>query len=609
MQSASDLLVPYRLRTVRIGIAITWLTLGALLALPFLPGHSRIVLPWYAVVLAGGAIGAIVVMALPWRRLFDAGLGVRFMYAWSCADIVLVSIGVASSGGGHSDVFLVYTLTTVFFCASYPMKGQLGLLLFTFASYATAIGFTGWHVTPEAMFIRVSGLALLTMLASFLARELTRQMEAHSEARERSERWASLLAGVAAAVRSMTLVPDRILEVAMDTAIAFGFESAAICRLSEDEHHYEILLKHGMPEEYGSTPYRSDQGVTGLVRRTGATAVIDDYAAWTGGIRIAREEGLKAVVGAPIRNVDGIGHVLIAGTRRRRAIPKLEVEALELLAAQAALSLERAEQYEEQQRTVERLEELDRMKSDFLATVSHELRTPLTVIEGSGLTLQRNWDQLDDQTRRDLLAGLTGNASALRGIISTLLELSRIERQPEVSFLAFGLSELVRGIAERTQSLFAERTLVVDVTPGIDAVGDPGLVDRVVENLLSNAAKHTPPGTLVTLSVSTEDGRATVVVVDNGPGIPPHELEHVGERFFRGGNLNERSRGLGLGLALAKEMLELQGSELEIQSVQGLGSRFSFSLPLRGDASSPRAERTRRDTPATADTTRSSVRE
>src|SRR5438552_14899061 len=107
MQSATDLLVPYRLRTVRIGIAITWLTLGSLLALPFLPGHSRIDKPWYIVVLAGGALGAAVVMSLPWRRLFDAGLGIRFLYAWSCADIVLVSIGVASSGGGHSDVFLV----------------------------------------------------------------------------------------------------------------------------------------------------------------------------------------------------------------------------------------------------------------------------------------------------------------------------------------------------------------------------------------------------------------------------------------------------------------------------------------------------------------------
>src|SRR5207237_281340 len=81
---------------------------------------------------------------------------------------------------------------------------------------------TGWHVTAEALFVRLSSLAILTLLSSFLARELMRQMEDHSAARERSERWASLLAAVAAAVRSMTLDPDRVLEVAVDTALAFG---------------------------------------------------------------------------------------------------------------------------------------------------------------------------------------------------------------------------------------------------------------------------------------------------------------------------------------------------------------------------------------------------
>src|SRR5438105_3752584 len=205
MRSPNDLLVPYRLRTVRIGIAVTVLALIALAIIPMLPGHSRIDVVAYAMVLAGGVLGAVAVALLPWRRLFDAGLGIRFLYAWSCADIVLVSIGVAASGGGHSDLFLVYTLTTLFFGASYPAAGQVGLLLFTFASYLSALAATGWHVTAEALFVRLSSLAILTLLSSFLARELMRQMEDHSAARERSERWASLLAAVAAAVRSMTL--------------------------------------------------------------------------------------------------------------------------------------------------------------------------------------------------------------------------------------------------------------------------------------------------------------------------------------------------------------------------------------------------------------------
>ena len=114
---------------------------------------------------------------------------------------------------------------------------------------------------------------------------------------------------------------------------------------------------------------------------------------------------------------------------------------------------------------------------------------------------------------------------------------------------------------------------------------DPQLIERVVENLVSNAAKHTPDDAHVTVSASTFDGagQARVAVSDDGPGIAPADLDHLGEYFYRGSDeMARRTRGSGLGIALARQLVELHGEQLEIASELGRGSTFAFKLPLVG---------------------------
>src|SRR5439155_15882818 len=133
--------------------------------------------------------------------------------------------------------------------------------------------------------------------------------------------------------------------------------------------------------------------------------------------------------------------------------------------------------------------------------------------------------------------------------------------------------------------LFVQHLLATEIDPGLEVRADATLIDRVVENLLVNATKHTPPGTRVTLVARAEGGIATVEVRDTGPGILPGDLPHLGERFFRGRTPGTtRSSGTGLGLALARELLHLHGSALSISSSLGEGSRFSFTLPLASAA-------------------------
>ena len=109
---------------------------------------------------------------------------------------------------------------------------------------------------------------------------------------------------------------------------------------------------------------------------------------------------------------------------------------------------------------------------------------------------------------------------------------------------------------------------------------EPLLLERVLENLLSNAAKHTPEGTAIEIAARHMDGDVEISVADEGPGIPAEELRYLGDRFFRGGDPNaRRTRGTGLGLAVVREILKLHDSALEIESQEGRGSRFSFFLP------------------------------
>lgn len=235
---------------------------------------------------------------------------------------------------------------------------------------------------------------------------------------------------------------------------------------------------------------------------------------------------------------------------------------------------------------VQRLGELDRLKRDFLANVSHELRTPLTVIQGMGKTLESRGRQMDEDTQEELLARINRNADALAGTINTLLDFSqleagRLEAHPEV----FDLGDLVRRSVERLGSLFGPRRVDVDVDNGLLVEGDPRLIERVMDNLVSNAAKHTPEQAVVVVRAGANGTDARVSVADDGPGIPAVDLQHIGERFFRGNEVvARRTRGAGLGLAFAREVMELHGRALDIESVVGQGSTFSFTLPLASAA-------------------------
>lgn len=573
-------MIDYHVRAVRAGVLSTYLIIPLLAVYPLLPGQSGIDRAPYLALLAVAMAGAVVVHALPWRQLFEAGLGDWLRYAWSVLDIVIITAALELSGGPSSPLFGIYALTTVFFAASYPRRGQLLLLLFTFGAYA--VTWPGSGIGADEVTVRLGVLGVLAFLGSFLSGELIDKTVAHARAREDADRRAALLAAVAGASGSLTVLdPDRVLTAIIDAVERLGFEAADLCMLDEDGIRYEVVRSRGLPAEYTTRVHSARGGLMGRVlgiRRT----VVSDYADVADAAPELRSAGFRAVVATPVWVQGRLSGVLEAGSRDRVTVRPEEVEALELLAFQAGRAIENARRFTGERQMVERLAELDRLKNDFVSTASHELRTPLTVVLGMATTLLARWETLDEASRLRLIDRMQANAQRLEEIVDSLLDFSQLEQGAvELDEQRFDLGVVVQDATERLAPLFAERTLAVKSEAGLPVMGDRRLLDRVLENLLGNAAKHTPPGTAVTVTVARTGDSVLVEVADDGPGIKPEELAHLGDRFFRGGDTNTRTTGgLGLGLAIVREILLRHGSNLEVESVPGRGSRFRFRLLL-----------------------------
>jgi K+-sensing histidine kinase KdpD len=573
--------LPFLLRQVRVGVVATGLTVAALgvsyFGLERAPFH-RVGL---AIVLVIAAAGGACIAVLPWARLFET-TGMRFLYVWSLADIVLISFAVAATGGGRSDLFLLYTLTTFFFVASYPPIAQLALLIFTAASYTAVMILTGWQITAGALVARLSILAVLADLAGDLSKELLDRVQSEAAARREADERAAFMSGVVKAGRDMTLDPSQVVEVALNAVGGLGFGDAAFVALREDGSASHVVESRGRFDDDGPASSDPALDVIDLVVAQGETVVVE-------GLRDGLPDGPAIRIGGPVWVGGWMAAVLVGGTDGDRSMAPHRLEAFELLATNAGLAMENAGRYEEQRRTVERLEETERLKADFLTSVSHELRTPLTSIIGNAVTLERAWSEIDDGTRLDLLASLTARARELEEKITELVDISGSESETRGSFRAVDLSTLVLDTAEQMDDSLSAHRFVVNVRPGLVTFGDPVLLSQVIRNLLENASTHTPSGTTVTLSADLEGLEEIVVAVsDEGPGISAADLPYLGARFFRGGDVNARPKGLGLGLAFATSALELHGAVLEVESAEGRGSRFAFRLsPLGASGEAP----------------------
>ena len=246
----------------------------------------------------------------------------------------------------------------------------------------------------------------------------------------------------------------------------------------------------------------------------------------------------------------------------------------------------------ELQTLLDRIRQLDQLKSDLFANVSHELRTPLALILGPVEELLADRDATLSEHQRESLRVIQRNAATLLKHVNDLLDLARHDaRQLSVDHARIDLAARFRLVAEQFRVLAAPRALsyVVAAPPRLQAEVDPDKFDRVLLNLLSNAFKFTPPGGRIRceLQAAAQGTRALLVVQDSGPGIPPELQRAVFERFRQAQSGTTREfGGTGLGLAIAKEFVELHCGTIGVTVAPGGGAMFQVELPLAAPAGS-----------------------
>jgi signal transduction histidine kinase len=248
------------------------------------------------------------------------------------------------------------------------------------------------------------------------------------------------------------------------------------------------------------------------------------------------------------------------------------------LAASAAIAIQNAQRFARERETSERLSELSRMKTTFLASVSHELRTPLTAVVGFADLLRKNLETLPSEQRTQLVDQICEQGNRLRALVEDILDAARAEFGGlRVALAAQDVAE----VASRVQASFEGATspVVLQIAPELPLVNaDEARLEQILSNLVANAIKHSPDGSPVEIRGAPEGDDVLVSVVDSGKGIEPAFLAQLFEPFTQAAGTGGRSDGLGLGLYIVRGLVEAMGGTIEVQSRVGEGSEFVIRL-------------------------------
>ncbi len=315
------------------------------------------------------------------------------------------------------------------------------------------------------------------------------------------------------------------------------------------------VLHHSRPD---GSPYLLDDCPIYQAFRDGVTRRVDDEVFW-------RRDGSSFPVeytSTPIRDEGRlVGAVVTFGdiTARKHAEDTLRSA------------------YDRERQAAEQLRQVDEMKNAFLSAVSHELRTPLSAVMGYALTLKQDELNLPPEERRELLDRLATSAQKLQRLLGDLLDVDRMERgilEPQRH--PVDLEALADQVVEETD--VRGRIVELDVE-GLVAEIDGPKVERILENLLVNAAKHTPPATVVRVGIHRQDGGIMIAVEDEGAGVPDDLKETVFRPFERGPRAPTHAPGTGIGLSLVARFAELHGGRAWVEDREGGGASFRVFLP------------------------------
>ena len=301
--------------------------------------------------------------------------------------------------------------------------------------------------------------------------------------------------------------------------------------------------------------------------------------------RLSAELGHRTTLGTPLlREGEAIGALLI---RRMEVRPftDAEIALLKTFADQAVIAIENVRLFKELEAANRELAAASQHKSEFLANVSHELRTPLNAIIGfSEVLTDRMFGELNEK-QEEYLKDIYASGTHLLSLINDILDLSKIEAgRMELELSDFNLPTAIENALMLVRERAGRRSIALqtDIDARLGQVqGDERKIRQVILNLLSNAIKFTPEGGRIDVSAAPKDGLVEVSVSDTGIGIAPEDQEKVFEEFRQVGTAAKKVEGTGLGLTLCRKFVELHGGRIWVKSQEGVGSTFTFTIPVR----------------------------
>jgi signal transduction histidine kinase len=394
---------------------------------------------------------------------------------------------------------------------------------------------------------------------------------------------------------SSTLDLPTVLSTIVARAVQLAETSGgAIYEYDDSRNEFRLQATHGMDEALLQTlqavPIRPGEGALGKAAtvRTPVQVpdILDDQGLVLPRARpILERSGYRSLLAVPLLREQRIVGGLVVWRREAGSFSKEAVNLLQTFATQSVLAIENARLFRQIEEKGRELEMASRHKSQFLANMSHELRTPLNAILGyTELILDNIYGEVSEKVRGVLLR-LEKSGRHLLGLISDVLDLSKIEAgQLTLSLSDYSMKEVIQTVFTGVESLASDKklSLKASVPPDLPlGRGDERRITQVFLNLIGNAIKFTEAGE-IRVQVATADDAFVVSVADTGPGIAPEDQQKIFEEFQQVDNSSTRAKGgTGLGLAIVKRIIRLHGGQIWVESSLGKGSTFWLTLPLR----------------------------
>lgn len=232
---------------------------------------------------------------------------------------------------------------------------------------------------------------------------------------------------------------------------------------------------------------------------------------------------------------------------------------------------------------IDKLKEVENLRRELIANVSHDLRTPIAIIRGYLETLQIKEETITIEDRKRYIEMVSKSSEKLEKLVNELFELSKLEaNQIRPQKEAFIISELANDIGSKYQLIAKNKKINIETYLSKElgpVFADISLIERVIQNLLDNAIKFTPPNGTVTIKTEKcVNNHVKITIADTGIGIPEKDRELIFARYYRANNFTDLKNSTGLGLAIAKKILDLHDTELDLKSIENYGSSFSFRL-------------------------------